>query len=122
MKRDGEKVTMSRLHTEEDYYKALILESVRLREKGMTSAVIFPTERECDSLYEKYGRAAGLGLVTGEDREFKAGNVIIPAYMAKGLEFDAVLLPYKSYEREELKHVLYTAATRALHILRLFRY
>lgn len=122
MKRDGEKVTMSRLHTEEDYYKALILESVRLREKGMTSAVIFPTQRECDSLYEKYGRASGLGLVTGGDREFKAGNVIIPAYMAKGLEFDAVLLPYKSYEREELKHVLYTASTRALHILRLFRY
>lgn len=122
MKREGENVTMSRLHTEEDYYKALVIESVRRREAGQTSAVIFPTGKECAELYEKYGRAAGLHLVTGEDHAFKSGNVIIPAYMAKGLEFDAVLIPYKSYERDALKHVLYTAATRALHILKLFRY
>ena len=122
MKRNGEKVTMSRLHTEEDYFKALIIETMKLKKEGRTSAVIFPTGRECAELYDKYGRAAGLDLITGCDKTFKSGSVIIPAYMAKGLEFDAVLIPYNSYEKENLKHVLYTAATRALHVLRLFRY
>lgn len=122
MKRNGEKVTMSRLHTREDYLKALVIESVKMKKEGRTSAVIFPTGKECSELYEKYGKGAGLELVTGEDKVFKSGNMIIPAYMAKGLEFDAVLIPYNSYERGELKHVLYTAATRALHVLKLFRY
>lgn len=122
MKRSGEKVTMSRLHTREDYLKALVLETVKLREKGLTTAVIFPTERECRELYEKYGRAAGLHLIKNGDTDFKTGNVIIPAYMAKGLEFDAALIPYNSYEREDLRHILYTACTRALHVLRLYRF
>lgn len=122
MKRSGERVTMSRLRTREDYLKALVLETAKLRDKGLTTAVIFPTATECGELYEKYGRAAGLQLIKNGDTDFKTGNVIIPAYMAKGLEFDAVLIPYNSYEREDLKHILYTACTRALHVLKLYRF
>ena len=66
--------------------------------------------------------AHGLTLVSENDKSFVTGNVIIPAYMAKGLEFDAALIPYNSYEDEALKNILYTACTRALHILKLFRY
>lgn len=122
MKRSGERVTMSRLHTRDDYLKALVLESVKMRENKMTSAVIFPTMAECVELYEKYGKAASLHLVDSHDKAFKTGSVIIPAYMAKGLEFDAVLIPYKSYDREDMRHVLYTACTRALHVLKLYKF
>ncbi len=122
MKRSGEKVTMARLKIKEDYLKALVIESMRLKEKNATSAVIFPTMKECRELYEKYGKAHGLTLVSENDKSFVTGNVIIPAYMAKGLEFDAALIPYNSYEDEALKNILYTACTRALHILRLFCY
>lgn len=122
MKRSGDEVTMARLKIKEDYLKALVIESMRLKEKNVTSAVIFPTLSECRELYEKYGREHGLTLVSEEDKSFVTGSVIIPAYMAKGLEFDAVLIPYNSYEDEALKNILYTACTRALHILKLFRY
>lgn len=122
MKRDGEKVTMSRLKTRDDYLKALVIESRRMADSGKTSAVIFPTKKECEELYSSYGKAGGLKLVTDADKSFETGQVIIPAYMAKGLEFDAVLIPYNSYDREELKNVLYTASTRALHVLKLYRY
>lgn len=122
MKRSGEKVTMARLKIKEDCLKALVIESMRLKEKNVTSAVIFPTMAECRELYEKYGKEHGLTLVSEDDKNFVTGNVIIPAYMAKGLEFDAALIPYNSYEDESLRNILYTACTRALHILKLFRY
>ncbi len=122
MKRSGEKVTLSRLKTREDYLKALVLESKALQERGLTSAVIFPTAAECEELYNAFGKVNGIKLIRDTDKSFATGQVIIPAYMAKGLEFDAVLIPYNSFEDEALKNVLYTSVTRALHVLKLYRY
>ena len=122
MKRSGEAVSMTSLHSKEDYLKSLVNQSLIWKREGRTSAIIFPTARECQSLYDKYGKSMGLTLVTDSDKKFKTGNVIIPSYMAKGLEFDAVAIPYNSFSGEELKHLYYTACTRALHVLKLFKY
>jgi DNA helicase-2/ATP-dependent DNA helicase PcrA len=51
------------------------------------------------------------------------GVFIIPVYMSKGLEFDAVLIcdvDSTNYHREEDKKLLYIACTRALHRINLF--
>lgn len=51
------------------------------------------------------------------------GTFIIPVYMYKGLEFDAVLIcdaDYEHYSTKEDKKLLYIACTRALHRLNLF--
>jgi DNA helicase-2/ATP-dependent DNA helicase PcrA len=77
---------------------------------------------ECLELYDKYGKDMGLILVTENDKKLRVGNVIIPVYMAKGLEFDAVAIPYESFKGERLKNLFYTASTRALHKLKLFEY
>lgn len=122
MNRSGDNVTMTTLSVEEDYFKAMILDSLKFKEKNITSAIIFPTEKECVEIYEKYGKEYGLKLISGQDKSFVTGNIIIPSYMAKGLEFDAVLIPYKSYERKQLKNILYTSCTRALHILKLYKF
>ncbi|MDO5479667.1 MAG: ATP-binding domain-containing protein, partial [Clostridia bacterium] len=115
-------VSMTTLHSKEDYLKSLINQALNWQREGKTCAIIFPTAAECQSLYDKYGKNAGLTLVTDSDKKFKTGSVIIPSYMAKGLEFDAVALPYNSFSGDELKHLFYTAATRALHVLKLFKY
>ena len=50
------------------------------------------------------------------------GVFLLPIYMAKGLEFDAVILCDVSqgvYEGEEDRRLLYVACTRALHRLSL---
>jgi DNA helicase-2/ATP-dependent DNA helicase PcrA len=48
---------------------------------------------------------------------------VLPAYLAKGLEFDAVLIHDAGadvYGRENERKLLYTACTRALHSLFIF--
>ena len=51
------------------------------------------------------------------------GVFIIPVYMSKGLEFDAVLIcdaDKMNYNSKDDKKLLYIASTRALHRLNLF--
>jgi len=58
-------------------------------------------------------------IKTGTEEEL-SGIFIIPVYLAKGLEFDAVLIcdaNSENYSAKEDKKLLYVASTRALHHL-----
>ncbi len=56
-----------------------------------------------------------------ESMKFPAGVVVTTFYLSKGLEFDAVLVPFENrYETELEKQGLYINATRALHYLKLY--
>jgi DNA helicase-2/ATP-dependent DNA helicase PcrA len=64
----------------------------------------------------------GVQLLTAESTTFKEGIVITTAYLAKGLEFDEVIVPFASattYKTEIDKGMLYVACTRAMHQLTL---
>lgn len=77
---------------------------------------------------EAYGALTAQGceslrLVTKETPAFEKGTVVIPAYLAKGIEFDAVLIYDASsgaYSRESERKLFYTACTRAMHRLLLY--
>jgi DNA helicase II / ATP-dependent DNA helicase PcrA len=59
-------------------------------------------------------------LLGMETREFDEGVVVIPSYLAKGLEFDSVIVLNASeeiYEKESERKLLYTICTRAMHRL-----
>ena len=58
-----------------------------------------------------------LQLITGKEDKYQGGMVIVPSYLSKGLEFDAVLIAGgENYSDEELDiKLLYVAMTRALH-------
>jgi DNA helicase-2/ATP-dependent DNA helicase PcrA len=61
-------------------------------------------------------------LLTEESTSFKAGVVITTVPLAKGLEFDEVVVPFVSadqYQTDLDKRLLYIACTRALHQLTL---
>lgn len=54
------------------------------------------------------------------DTKFVGGSVVLPVYMAKGLEFDAVVVCDASagnHGHMALRRALYTACTRAMHEL-----
>ena len=51
------------------------------------------------------------------------GVSVLPAYLAKGIEFDAVLVwnaSSKRYGQEKDRKLLYTVCTRALHVLHVY--
>ena len=64
-----------------------------------------------------------LRLITKETLTFEKGTLVIPAYLAKGVEFDAVLIydaSTQTYHRASERKLFYTACTRAMHRLLLY--
>ena len=62
-------------------------------------------------------------LLTKDFDSFIRGVIVIPSYLAKGLEFDAVLIVTNEEENycwEEERQLLYTVCTRALHRLQIY--
>lgn len=105
--------------------EALLGEIGHLQEIGTgTIAIICKTAQEACEAFEKLsGRLPQLQWITKETRLFQANVIVIPAYLAKGLEFDAVLIYNGSaehYYKESERKLLYTACTRAMHMLKIF--
>ncbi len=69
-------------------------------------------------------KAAGLPvtLVKTENQRLAEGVLVIPSYLAKGLEFDAVIAwdtSKREYHDEDERQLLYTICSRAMHTLTL---
>ncbi|NMA61719.1 MAG: ATP-binding domain-containing protein, partial [Firmicutes bacterium] len=90
-----------------------------------TIAIICPTVSQCQSIFDQLRQRNSqleLSILNHEKATFKSGIVVVPVYLAKGLEFDAVILPEVSsqiYEQEYQRRLLYVACSRALHELSL---
>jgi DNA helicase II / ATP-dependent DNA helicase PcrA len=93
------------------------------KEGWQSIAIICKTAQTCSTAYDVLARQLKLTHIKSEDDEFHRGIVVLPSYLAKGLEFDAVFVVdvgFSSYNREEERNILYTVCTRALHRLTLF--
>jgi len=86
-----------------------------------TVAFICKTVDECTRLKKHLkGKIPNIATLTGKEDDYHGGITILPAYLAKGLEFDAVFLtsPWAEYTLDELDiKLLYVAMTRAQHRL-----
>lgn len=83
-------------------------------------AIICQTMQETSELYHLLKDKQPIRLIHEETYEFQKGVVILPVYLAKGIEFDAVIIPDASNETygEAMDQTLfYTACTRAMHEL-----
>jgi DNA helicase-2/ATP-dependent DNA helicase PcrA len=94
-----------------------------LNEGWHSIGIISKSAGEASTLFDVLTPHTNLHLVVEEDDDFHRGVVVIPAYLAKGLEFDAVLVIHAdavNYTCKEDRHILYIICTRALHRLNLF--
>ncbi|MNG05269.1 Helicase IV [compost metagenome] len=99
-----------------------------LQAEGFGSiAVITKSQAEANAAYERLlplvPDGVPLKLVNKQTLQFEHGLLVIPAYLAKGVEFDAVLIydaSAESYGRESERKLFYTACTRPMHRLRLY--
>ncbi|TVX96850.1 HelD family protein [Cohnella terricola] len=95
------------------------------RERGMqTIAIIGRTDEVCAKLGDEL-KQAGIeaNLISEGQTQYRGGITVVPVYLAKGLEFDAVLVAdaderHYAPTPQDAK-LLYVACTRALHRLTL---
>jgi len=90
-----------------------------LRKKYKSVAVITRESNTAIKLYEDLKDKLPISILNSQSEEFNKELVIIPAYLAKGLEFDSVIV-YSDGESKYLKNeknLLYVACTRAQHEL-----
>lgn len=124
--RHGSKPLLAKTHRREDRDRQIRDDIAALKAEGFDSiAVITKTAAESREAYEalrSYG-IEGLRHVTKETPVFEKGVMVIPVYLAKGVEFDAVLVydaSPQTYAQESERKLLYTACTRAMHRLYLY--
>lgn len=106
-------------------FDRLVIDEVMLcKEKGYKSiGLICKTEKSAIEVYSSLKKMLDIQLIKNGSMAELQGVFIIPLYMSKGLEFDAVLLcdaDAQSYNSEDDKKLLYISCTRALHRLNLF--
>lgn len=85
--------------------------------------IICKNALQAESIFENLKDSTDLALITKEDDVFHRGVVVMPSYLAKGLEFDTVLVvdaDSTHYQTEHDRHILYTVCTRALHRLEIY--
>ncbi|MGV0167977.1 RNA polymerase recycling motor HelD [Furfurilactobacillus sp. WILCCON 0119] len=119
--RDGDRPTA--LVTEDDnaLYARLEQQLAINEQQGETTAIIGKTFAECEAVADRL-KADGVHatLIRTENQRLVPGTLIIPAYLAKGLEFDAIIVWNASaavYHDESERQLLYTICSRAMHQL-----
>ncbi|MNO27135.1 Helicase IV [compost metagenome] len=124
--RGGEKPHLVKASNDVERAAQLKEDLAALMAEGLDSiAVITKTAAESREAFEAL-RAQGaenLRLITKDTLTFEKGTLILPAYLAKGVEFDAVLIydaSTQTYHRESERKLFYTACTRAMHRLLLY--
>ncbi|WP_229263537.1 HelD family protein [Cohnella cholangitidis] len=126
--RSGDPVDTVRLEQEADeipFIDSFIRDN---RGRGMqTIAIIGRTDEECARLHEEMAQAGiEANLISEGQTQYRGGTTIVPVYLAKGLEFDAVLIAGANERQYALTpqdaKLLYVGCTRALHRLTLYYY
>lgn len=106
------------VHTNERVEHAVKWVSDRQGENRKHIGILTYTAKEASEVYERIReRMQDVHLITKETIELQPGVSILPAYLAKGIEFDAVLIWNASRYGESDRKLLYTAFTRAMHDL-----
>ena len=111
--------SMPVIEKEEDNLNIQLRSDIKdLTKKGKSMAIITKNQKECDMIYNLL-KDTGISKIDNMSKKFNRDLVVIPVYMAKGLEFDSVIIytdktnKYNSLE----KYLYYVAITRAQHKL-----
>lgn len=94
-----------------------------LKSDHRSLGLICKTQAQADALYEQI-KSLGerVHLLDADSTTFSDGIILATAHLAKGLEFDRVVVPFvsaKNYRNTIDRHMLYVACTRAMHRLSL---
>lgn len=117
--RQGEAVYEKEVSSVEQLKEEVVNKVKEYNAEGMDSVAIITRNGErLNKAWELLKEDLHLVKFDSEDIIYKGGNLIIPAYFAKGLEFDAVIIvDFKEDEKDGEDLIKYIMSTRALHKL-----
>ncbi|MGG3468939.1 RNA polymerase recycling motor HelD [Neobacillus pocheonensis] len=119
--RRGKKPVIER--TNSDRLNSSVFEKIKEYERQghKTIAVICRTAMESKGVFEALKNELPLHLIEKGTISYEKGILVIPSYLAKGIEFDAVILYNSSaYKSESERKLFYTVCTRAMHELYMY--
>lgn len=124
VERSGEEPLLLGFPDEEAIKDRLIKDIKIYKDKGYKSiGIIARTVKEAEEVYNFLKDKVDVKAIVKDNDEYVSDTLVIPAYLAKGLEFDVVVI-YNAgddnYSFEEERLLLYTACTRALHVLSIY--
>lgn len=124
VERNGDLPKLTGLLEEKDINEKIIEDVKIYKDSGHNSiGIITKNASEAQNVYDYLKDRIDVKMIVSEDDEYINDIVVIPAYLAKGLEFDVVMIYNASdlkYKNEEDRLLLYTSCTRALHVLNIF--
>lgn len=102
------------------YTKISIIDLINeMKEKYKTIAIITKDQEQANKIYKDLNDKLDVNLISSKKLKYDLGINILPSYLSKGLEFDAVIVQKEKFDDnniEDLK-LLYVSMTRALHKL-----
>ncbi|KRN28204.1 superfamily protein DNA and RNA helicase [Lactobacillus selangorensis] len=121
--RDGDLPVVAVEKTKEESLARLV-EQLRANDQDKyTTAIITKTMEEAEQVYaDLRKKQVKTTLIKSENQRLADGTIIVPSYLAKGLEFDAVVVweaSQANYHEDDERQLLYTIASRAMHRLTL---
>ncbi|MCX0378676.1 AAA family ATPase [Clostridium perfringens] len=118
--RHGKPVEEIEFHNNEELSESIIESLKEFSNEGLESiAIITRDKEELEKVYNLISNKVNLVKFDNEDVLYKGGNVIIPSYFAKGLEFDGVIIVDNGSSKDENEDLIkYIMSTRALHRLK----
>lgn len=124
VKRHGEKPQITGYKNKADELDGIIKQIKRFEESIYKSlGIICKNEQQATDLYEKLNVLFNdIYILSSQSTAFVNGIIVTSAHMAKGLEFDEVIVAHtdsENYASEIDKSMLYVAVTRAMHRLTL---
>ena len=91
--RDGEKPTVTKVSDYSELHDHITSKVAELqKQQHNTIAIICKSAAESAAAYEALSHIENIKLVKSNSAEYEQGIVVIPAYLAKGIEFDAVII------------------------------
>lgn len=122
--KNGAPVTIKEFDKREDMINRIKERLIEFKEKGFTNiAIIGKTIPDCLKLQKEIGRE-DIHMISSKDSEYNGGINIVPSYLSKGLEFDAVIITdadINNYSKSEVDtKLLYVCITRAMNTLDIY--
>jgi DNA helicase-2/ATP-dependent DNA helicase PcrA len=123
--RHGLEVEKVKKNSYKEIVDCIVLEMNKWVKEHNSIAIICKNNQQCENIYRQITNN-GIHVQWLKDRDSKYSHqiVLLPSYLAKGLEFDCVIIPdagENHYKMNKLDGMLlYVCMTRALHELRIF--